>query len=366
MSLTFLTWNVNGLNDKLKRNKIEKALRNKKCDVVCCQETHVAKKHRHILVNKKLGMEFINSDMKKKRGLVIYVREKLEPKMICKDEEGRILGIQITHQGERLNVVSVYAPNANKAEFFKKLEQILLELENYKLILLGDLNGVPEPEIDRSEKRRKGRQGKLPKTFDDLQENLDLIDIWRFKNPIDKKFTHFSGVHQSWGRIDQIWVSRELSIRSAKCEIEPRTLSDHNPIFLEIKCKSLGPYRWRMNDQLMEQDETIGKAKNILKEYFDLNLNKETKIDVVWDASKAVLRGFLIQQNKYRKNLREAKKEEIIKQLKEAEGKLTINPGDERTKQICKLLQTQYSTLYIEQNKRNIGNKRDQNWHKRI
>uniref|UniRef100_A0A670HXI2 Reverse transcriptase domain-containing protein n=1 Tax=Podarcis muralis TaxID=64176 RepID=A0A670HXI2_PODMU len=100
-----------------------------------------------------------------------------------------------------------------------------------------------------------------------------------------------------------------------------------------------------MNDYLMEYDEVVGKAKNILKEYFDLNLNKETKIDVVWDASKAVLRGFLIQQNKYRKKLREVKKGEIIKQLKVEEGKLIANPGDENTKQIYKLLQTQYSTL---------------------
>uniref|UniRef100_A0A670JZL5 Reverse transcriptase domain-containing protein n=1 Tax=Podarcis muralis TaxID=64176 RepID=A0A670JZL5_PODMU len=106
-----------------------------------------------------------------------------------------------------------------------------------------------------------------------------------------------------------------------------------------------GPYRWRMNDYLLEQEETIGKAKNILKEYFDQNLNKGTKIEVVWDASKAVLRGFLIQQNKYRKNLREAKKEEIVKQLKETEKKIIKNPGDEKAKQLGKLLQTQYSAM---------------------
>uniref|UniRef100_A0A670ITC9 exodeoxyribonuclease III n=1 Tax=Podarcis muralis TaxID=64176 RepID=A0A670ITC9_PODMU len=188
MSLTLLTWNVNGLNEKSKRNKIEKVLRNKKCDVICCQETHVAKKHKHILVNKKLGVEFINSEVNKKRGLVIYVKEKLEPKLIYKDEEGRILGVQITHQGERINVVSIYAPNTNQTEFYRKLEQVLLELGNHNLIVLGDMNGVPEPEIDRSEKKRKRNQGKLPKTFDDLQENLDLIDIWRFKNPTEKQF----------------------------------------------------------------------------------------------------------------------------------------------------------------------------------
>uniref|UniRef100_A0A670HXR6 Reverse transcriptase domain-containing protein n=1 Tax=Podarcis muralis TaxID=64176 RepID=A0A670HXR6_PODMU len=281
----------------------------------------------------------------KKRGLVVYVKEKWEPTLICKDEEGRILGVQINHQGEKFNVITVYAPNTKKAEFFKKLEQMLLELESHKLILLGDLNGVPDPEMDRSEKKRKTNQGKLPKSFKDLQENLDLIDIWRYKNPTIRQFTHFSDVHQSWGRIDQIWISRELSLRTRKCEIEPRTLSDHNPIILEIKSRSLGQYRWRMNEYLLENEEIIEKAKNTLKEYFEWNLNKGTKIDIVWEASKAVLRGFLIQQNSYRRKLRELKKEEIVKQLKECEEKLIINPEDEKMKQIAKVLQTQYSTL---------------------
>lgn len=86
--------------------------------MICCQETHVAKKHKHILINKKLGVEFINADVNKKRGLVIYVKEKWEPVLICKDDEGRILGVQMNHQGEKFNVVTVYAPNTNKAEFF--------------------------------------------------------------------------------------------------------------------------------------------------------------------------------------------------------------------------------------------------------
>uniref|UniRef100_A0A670JHA3 Reverse transcriptase domain-containing protein n=1 Tax=Podarcis muralis TaxID=64176 RepID=A0A670JHA3_PODMU len=345
MTLKFLSWNVNGFNEKSKRNKFEKIVKKKNIDVICCQETHVAKKHKHILINKKLGIEFINSDSKKKRGVVIYVKEKLEPKLICKDEEGRILGIQINFQGEKLNVVTVYAPNTNKWEFFKKLEQVLLDLENNKLVLLGDLNGVPVPELDRSSKRKNLNQGKLPRSFKDLEENLDLIDIWRDKNPMTKQFTHFSEPHQSWSRLDQIWISRELTIRVSKCEIQPRTLSDHNSITLHLKWDTQGIYKWRMNDYLFEKEDVIGKAKTILKEYFELNNNKETNMNIVWDASKAVLRGFLIQENSYRKKVKEQKKEELITQLRKCEKNLIEKPNDEQNKQLYKMLQTQYSTL---------------------
>lgn len=333
------------MNEKVKRNKIEKVVKKKRYDVICFQETHIAKKHKHILVNKKLGLDFINSDVKKKRGVVIYVKEKWEPTLVCKDEEGRILGIQLNFRGEKINVVTVYAPNTNRAEFFEKLESMLLELGAYKLILLGDMNGVPVPEWDRSEKKGKLDRGKLPKSFSDMEGNLDLIDIWRYKNPTSKQFTHYSEPHQSWGRIDQIWLTRILTLRVKKCEILPRTISDHCALDIEIKSVSKGQYRWRMCEYLFDNEEVKERIKGTLKEYLDINLNKETPIDVVWDASKAVLRGHLIQQNNYRRKVRERKKEDILAQLRKYERKLVINPTDVDAIRASRVLQSQYSAI---------------------
>uniref|UniRef100_A0A670I8A5 Reverse transcriptase domain-containing protein n=1 Tax=Podarcis muralis TaxID=64176 RepID=A0A670I8A5_PODMU len=265
--------------------------------------------------------------------------------MIYKDEEGRILGVQINFQGEKINVVNIYAPNTNRPEFFKKLEQVLIDLDDNKTILLGDFNAVPVPEIDRQTDNRKRNQGKLPKSFQDLEENLDLIDIWRHLHPTEKQFTFFSEVHKSWGRIDQIWTSRTLTLRATSCEIHPRTLSDHNLITLEIKGATQGSFRWRLNEYLLENDDVIERAKITLKEYFDLNLNVGTNIEVVWDASKAVARGLFIQQNNYKRKIRQQKKEEILKQLREYEKKIIDHPKDEQSIQAIKMLQTQFSML---------------------
>uniref|UniRef100_A0A670ITK0 Reverse transcriptase domain-containing protein n=1 Tax=Podarcis muralis TaxID=64176 RepID=A0A670ITK0_PODMU len=345
MNLKILTWNVNGLNEKTKRNKIANVLKKKKLDVICIQETHVVKKHKHVLVNKNLGIEFINSGKEKKRGVVTYVDGKWEPKLIYKDEEGRILGVQISFKGEKINVVNIYAPNTNRLEFYKKLEQVLLELGDNKMILLGDFNAVPTLEMDRQTDKRKRKQGKLPESFHNLEENMDLTDVWRHKHPTEKQFTFFSEVHKSWGRIDQIWASRAITLRVTKCEIQPRTLSDHNSITLEIKGESQGGFRWRLNDYLLDNDEVIEKARATLKEYLVLNLNTGTNIEIVWDASKAVLRGFFIQQNNYRKKIKQQKIEEILGQLREHEKKLTKNPKDEQSLQSIKILQRQYSIL---------------------
>lgn len=87
--LRLLSWNVNGLNNKTKRIKIEHVILKKNLDIVCLQATHVVKKHRKILINPKMGVEFITSDKIKKRGVVLYIRSKFQPEFLFKDEEGR-------------------------------------------------------------------------------------------------------------------------------------------------------------------------------------------------------------------------------------------------------------------------------------
>uniref|UniRef100_A0A670KCA9 Reverse transcriptase domain-containing protein n=1 Tax=Podarcis muralis TaxID=64176 RepID=A0A670KCA9_PODMU len=222
---------------------------------------------------------------------------------------------------------------------------MLLELEVHKLVLLGDMNGVPMPDLDRSEKKGKLAGGKLPKSFGDMEGNLDLIDIWRHQNPSLKQFTHYSEPHQSWGRIDQIWTTRTLSLRVKSCKIYPRTISDHCALDMEIKNEVKGQYRWRMCENLFDNEEVREKIKGTLKEYLDQNMNKETPIDVVWDASKAVLRGLLIQQNSHRKKVRERKKEDILSQLRNYERKLVINPTDDDAIRASRVLQSQYSAI---------------------
>uniref|UniRef100_A0A670JB41 Endonuclease/exonuclease/phosphatase domain-containing protein n=1 Tax=Podarcis muralis TaxID=64176 RepID=A0A670JB41_PODMU len=78
---------------------------------------------------------------------------------------------------------------------FKEIPiRFLRKREGYKqlMILLGDFNAVPILEMDRQTDKGKHKQGKLPNSFQELEENMDLIDAWRYKHPIDKQFTFFS------------------------------------------------------------------------------------------------------------------------------------------------------------------------------
>uniref|UniRef100_A0A670HPA6 Reverse transcriptase domain-containing protein n=1 Tax=Podarcis muralis TaxID=64176 RepID=A0A670HPA6_PODMU len=344
MVLKVYSWNVNGMNDKGKRNKIEHILKKEGLDVICLQETHIARKHKKMLINHRLGNEFFSLDSSKKRGVVIYIKKQIEAKHIFNDEEGRMVAVQIKWQGEKLIIVGIYAPNEKKSEFYERLEGKLLEYADQKIILLGDMNGVVSLELDR-QRNSKGKEGKLPRTFFSLAQSCNLVDIWRSKHPLDKQYTFHSEPNESLSRIDQIWISKELVFRSITVEIQVRTISDHNPIKMALKGQESRLNRWKLRDYLLDDQEIVEKAQNRLKEYFEDNLGKDTKLNVVWDAGKAVMRGFFIQQSAIKNKKREKGKKEIVQQIAENEQKLSQNPKNKKLKENIKVLQSQYAML---------------------
>ena len=87
MDYKFLTWNVNGANAPQKRKKIFYYLQKLKQDVICMQETHIKKEDFKYLVNKKLGKEFVSASGKKKNGVVLYIKPRLNPKLVMSDEQ---------------------------------------------------------------------------------------------------------------------------------------------------------------------------------------------------------------------------------------------------------------------------------------
>uniref|UniRef100_A0A670HV05 Reverse transcriptase domain-containing protein n=1 Tax=Podarcis muralis TaxID=64176 RepID=A0A670HV05_PODMU len=345
MALQLLSWNCNGLNMPRKRKAVFHILKKEQLDLICLQETHVMRLHRKLLVNKRLGQEFISSDKVKKRGVVIYAKEKMSPKLIFKDEQGRFFAIEIQIQGEKFLIVGIYAPNEGKSEFFKKLHEILLDYLDYNLILMGDMNGVVSTNMDKAQRQILTKDGRLPKTFFEMTDNMDLIDIWRTKNPLEREGTFFSESKMTWTRIDQIWVTRGMAPKIKKVEICPKTCSDHNTVKMEMKQITTGSFRWRMNDTLFRDEEVYKKAQKTLRDHFEINMNTNVEKRVIWDASKAVMRGFLIQQNAIKKRSQNEKKDKILEKIKEGERKLRSKPKSQEILREIKLYQTQYMEL---------------------
>ncbi len=77
------------------------------------------------------------------------------------------------------------------------------------LILGGDLNFVMCPRLDRSSKKVIS-PSKSATIIQSFLRNYGICDSFRFLNPSTRKFSFFSQVHQSYSRIDYIFLDNKL------------------------------------------------------------------------------------------------------------------------------------------------------------
>uniref|UniRef100_A0A803TU80 exodeoxyribonuclease III n=1 Tax=Anolis carolinensis TaxID=28377 RepID=A0A803TU80_ANOCA len=225
--------NVNGLNSPSKRKALMSQLIKEKYDIVALQETHILAKHAPHLINKRIGKEFIASDIVKKRGVVIYIKENIPATVQFKDMEGRYIAVLIDMDRQKTLICNIYAPNGPKKHFVNELKKNIMKVNFDHLIILGDFNGVLDVRLDTSNATKNRNYVKsrlIPQNFVKLKEEFDLQDAWRIHNPGVQDYTFFSARHKSWARIDMLWVSNSFCTKIKDIKIHPRDKSDHCPI----------------------------------------------------------------------------------------------------------------------------------------
>ena len=109
------------------------------------------------------------------------------------DPLGRYIISKIQIDDKLYVFVNVNTPNKDKdsIQFFKKL-YILLKTEDLEcednIILGGDFNCPLNPSLDKRGGIMIPRKAVI-ESIECLQEELDLVDIWRVKNPDIKSYT---------------------------------------------------------------------------------------------------------------------------------------------------------------------------------
>ena len=73
--------------------------------------------------------------------------------------------------------------------------------------------------------------------LDEINEKLDTIDIWRARNPDEKRFTfrqkQRNQIIQS--RLDRLYISDTLQYNVSKTDIFPSVRSDHSCVKLSLR-----------------------------------------------------------------------------------------------------------------------------------
>ena len=182
LNFKMLSLNVWGIRSLDKRKALFNWLAKEKSEVV------------NIWKSQWRGDIFFSHGSEHSKGVMILLKENLdyEIKVHREDEQGRFVILKSLIQSQPFVFVNIYAPNKIKDQcvFFEEIKKQLDEVElveNCEVIIGGDFNVILDASLDGTGGKPQVKES--CKKIEDLCSSLDLIDIWRIRNPDVKRFT---------------------------------------------------------------------------------------------------------------------------------------------------------------------------------
>ena len=174
-----------------------------------------------------------------------------------------------------------------------------------------------------------------------------MIDIWRIRNPTEKRFTWRQKTPIIQRRLDFWLVNDGLQDDIVSADIIPSIKSDHSAITLSINGvddSERGPSFWKFNCSLVNdnnyRDILDTNIKSWLEEFKDV-VDKR----VLWDLLKYKIRQFTINYSKNKARDRRAKVSELEEKLQNCTEKCDKDPSKQNVEDL-KCLQAEYDQLY--------------------
>ena len=91
---------------------------------------------------------------------------------------------------------------------------------------------------------------------------------------------------------------------------------------------------WRLNNTLLNNEDITEEIKEEIKKYLETNGNKYMRLQNLWDAAKAVLRGKFIAIQSYLKKQEKSQTNNLNLHLKELEKEEETKPKFSKRKEI--------------------------------
>ena len=101
--------------------------------------------------------------------------------------------------------------------------------------------------------------------------------------------TFFSSAHGTFSRIDHILGHKSSLGKFKKIEIIPSIFSDHNVVRLDLNYRrktSKNSNIWRLNNTLLNNQETTEEIKKEIKLCIEMNENENATTPKLWDTVK--------------------------------------------------------------------------------
>ena len=332
--------NIRGINDRKKRRNVFRWVKKNKIDICLLQETYSTAETATIWRN-EWGRNLIQAHgTNHSKGVMLLIRPGLDEKInsIDKDIVGRTILADLTIQGTAFKILNIYAPNTEEqqVQYFRYLRNLMKDklTENDKIIMGGDFNFVPEPQLDR-----KGgvpitltpKRTEISKLTQDIKEYMQIQDLWRIRNPETRRFTWRRTNPSVKSRLDYWLTSTSLADHIEETDIVPFCQTDHSAILLKLKSikgQQKGRGYWKMNNSFLSEEPYVkGLLENKTLWVTESSEIKDARVK--WELIKYRIRQYSMKYGKQKAQNLKTTEEDLERKLKSWEAELDqLDPSD--------------------------------------
>lgn len=234
--LKFLTWNVRGLGDKLKRTAVFSFLKNQRAGVIVLVETHVQGHLQRALRRLSIGWAYHATHTSYSRGISVLVSKSVpfEVQSVVLDPQGRYLFLYAKIAGNSILILAWYIPPPFNATILSEGFSFMAKYQGVLAIWVGDFNIVTNPSLDCLGQSSQPPMPNHDTRFSCLMTGFDLVDTWRHLYPKCQAYSCLSSSHSTMSCIDHVWLASTLTPRLHNAGFGPRFLSDHSTYWIEL------------------------------------------------------------------------------------------------------------------------------------
>lgn len=172
-------------------------MQKQRINIAFLQETHLVKSDTNHMSNCFFHVLACSSASNKSKGVAIICQRNLCFKVLdtWADNKGRITVAKVHIENRDVALVSIYAPNTFKKEFYEQITKVLLELSGFKFIIGADFNAVVDYSVDRLGNSENLNQKYASEALCSWINDTGVVDLWHILNLDVKGFTHLSSRH---------------------------------------------------------------------------------------------------------------------------------------------------------------------------
>ena len=279
--------NCRGLRDKVKRKGLFTKFRENCYDIILLQEVHITSDESRFWSSQWRGDFFVSSGTSRSCGCITLVRGDSQVGMVevFNDEKGRVLICKGQINDQEVNIVNIYAPNEDDPGFFESLRRAMDGVGGATWIVGGDFNLTLNEELDRV--GGKERNVNARRELVNLMQRLDLIDVWRVRNPGRVVLSwHRINPQKIGSRLDYFLLSQSLINLTKGIEYLSVENTDHMAVLLKLlgTGSNRGPGIWKLNNQLLSLQTFHDAIKDIIGS--TLLSENDLQIEEKWELFK--------------------------------------------------------------------------------